>query len=236
MLEKELIFERDLFFALNGSDYGLLDNFFYLYTYKWTWVIFYLSFLLVFLGHKKWKEIVCAVLAIALLMLLCDQISSHVFKPLFHRFRPTNHPYFQNIVDVFHYGDYEYRGSGYGFISGHATNSMGFAIFTALVFRNRFYTVSILLFALIMGYSRIYLGRHFISDVVVGWAVGALIGYCVYKTYMYAREHWAKISPEKSMLVHSHRGASMLGAIFWLYIVILLLFNNQWIAFRFYNT
>jgi undecaprenyl-diphosphatase len=233
MLEKELIFERDIFFALNGSDSVLLDNFFYLYTYKWTWVIFYLCFLLFFIKYKNGKEILCTVLFIALLVLICDQLSSHVFKPLFHRFRPTNHPDFQDVVDVFRHGDYEYRGSGYGFISGHATNSMGFAVFTALIFRNRFFTISILLFALLMGYSRIYLGRHFISDVVVGAAVGAAVGYGVYKLYMYARKNWAKIDDDKSALVYAHKGAYALTAVFWLHVVVLLIFNNQWINLKF---
>lgn len=233
MLEKELIFERDLFFALNGSDSGLLDNFFYLYSYKWTWVLFYACFLSFFVMRKKWREIFCVVLAIALLVLICDQLSSHVFKPLFHRWRPTNHPDFRDVVNVFRYGTYEYRGSGYGFISGHATNSMGFAVFTALVLRNRFFTVSILLFALLMGYSRIYLGRHFISDVIVGWAVGAAVGYGIYKLYVYGREHWGKIPSEKSALVSANKGATLLGAVFWLHIAVLFLFNSQLVKLRF---
>ncbi|MDR0686176.1 MAG: phosphatase PAP2 family protein [Dysgonamonadaceae bacterium] len=232
MLEKELIFERDLFFALNGCDSNLLDNFFYLYTYKWTWVLFYACFLSSFLMCKKWREIFCIILAISLLVLVCDQLSSHVFKPLFQRWRPTNHPDFRDIVDVFKYGTYEYRGSGYGFISGHATNSMGFAVFAALVLRNKFFTVSIMLFALLMGYSRIYLGRHFISDVVVGWVVGAAAGYGIYKLYTYGREHWAKI-PSKSSITPVNKGAEILGTIFWLHVAVLLLFNDGLIKLRF---
>jgi undecaprenyl-diphosphatase len=167
------------------------------------------------------------------LVLVCDQLSSHVFKPFFQRLRPTNHPDFRDIVDVFRYGDYEYRGSGYGFISGHATNSMGFAVFTALVFRNRFFTVSILLFALLMGYSRIYLGRHFISDVIVGWVVGGMVGYGIYHLYMYGRQRWAKILPEGSVLCSVRRGSTLLGAVFWLHVIILFLLHDQWIKLKF---
>jgi undecaprenyl-diphosphatase len=183
--------------------------------------------------HKNWKELLCAVLAITVLILICDQISSHVFKPLFHRLRPTNHPDFRDIVDVFQYGDYEYRGSGYGFISGHATNSMGFAVFTAMIFKNRFFTVSILLFALLMGYSRIYLGRHFISDVAAGAAVGAMIGYGVYKLYIYGRKNWIKINTNNSAMLYAHKDAYILAAVFWLHVAVLLLFNNKWIELRF---
>jgi undecaprenyl-diphosphatase len=234
MLEKELLLERGLFFFLNGSESHLLDNFFYLYSYKWTWVVFYLCFLVVFIfiRRKNWKEILCVVLAVSLLILFCDQLSSHFFKPVFHRLRPTYHPDFANIVDIFRHGDYEYRAGGgksYGFISGHATNSMGFAVFTALIFRNKFYTTSILLFALTMGYSRIYLGVHFISDVVVGFMVGAIVGYLVYKIYMYGRQHWAKIHPDNSVLIYARKDACLLSAVFWVHLVVLFLFNNQWI-------
>jgi len=233
MLEKELIFERPLFFALNGSDSQLLDDFFYLYTYKWTWVIFYLCFLLSFIRRHNWREPVFMLLAVALLVLVCDQTSSHIFKPLFHRLRPTNHPDFKDIVDVFRYGDYEYRGSGYGFISGHATNSMGFAVFSALVFRNKFFSVSILLFALLMGYSRIYLGRHFISDVVVGWAVGAALGYGIYKLYQFGCNKLGEKNVQNNTSVVMKRNAYLLSAVFWLHVASLFLFHNQWIELRF---
>jgi undecaprenyl-diphosphatase len=86
-----------------------------------------------------------------------------------------------------------YRGGLYGFISGHAANAFGFAVFAALLFKNRLFTWTILLFAFINGYSRIYLGVHFISDVVAGALVGALIGGSVYCLYHAGRKKFLKM-------------------------------------------
>jgi undecaprenyl-diphosphatase len=226
MLEKELQFERGLFFFMNGSDSTLWDHFFYFYSYKWTWLIFYCCFLFVFIYKKNWKEIVYVLLAMCLLILLCDQVSSGFFKPFFQRFRPTHHPDFMDQVKTV----FNYRGGKYGFISGHATNSFGFATFCALIFRNKLFTITIFLFAFLTAYSRIYLGVHFISDVVVGMLVGMIIGVCIYLLYNWCRYRWLSIEKEKKKSIYSVRESYFLCGIFYLYLVVLFIFNNQLIT------
>jgi undecaprenyl-diphosphatase len=186
MLEQELQWERSWFFLLNGSDSPFWDSFFYFYSCKWTWIPFYLCLLFIFIYRKNrteikrdWKEILYTTLSIILVIALCDQIASGIFKPLFHRLRPTHHPDFQDLVDIV----FNQRGGKYGFISSHAANAFGLAVFTALLFKNRLSTLTMLLFALLTAYSRIYLGLHFISDVVAGALVGTLTGYAVYQIY-----------------------------------------------------
>ena len=188
MLEQELHWERNLFFFLNGSHSPFWDSFFYLYSYKWTWIPFYLCFLFVVIYRKSrtelksdWKGIVWTILAVIVVITLCDQISSGICKPLFHRFRPTHHPDFQDLVKTV-YGE---RGDGYGFMSGHAANSFGLASIAALLFRNRLLTITLFLYASLTAYSRVYLGLHFVSDVVAGALVGMVVGYAIYKVY-----HW----------------------------------------------
>ena len=227
MLEKELLFERDLFFFLNGSDSALLDNFFYIYTNKWTWLIFYLCFLWVFVYKKNWKEIVCVLLAMTFLILLTDQISSGFFKPFFHRFRPTSHPDFMDQVKTV----FNYRSGDYGFISGHATNAFGFATLCALIFRNKLFSFTIFLFALLNAYSRIYIGVHFISDVVVGAFVGMTIGFIIYLLYNHLRFKWFFIEKERlKKPVYSAKESYFLCGIFYLYLIVMLTFNNQFVA------
>lgn len=228
ILEQILHFEKDLFLQLNGSDSLFWDYFFYLYSYKWTWLPLYICFFLVFIYKNKWEEIICVLLAIVLLILLCDQISSGFFKPFFHRFRPTHHPEFINIVDTV----LEYRGGKYGFISSHAANAFGFMTFTALLFRNRFFSYCITLFAIINGFSRIYLGVHFISDVVVGAMVGVIIGYLVYELYNYVR--WKLLKHPKELLkqpAYSAKRVYFLCAFYAVTLVALLLLNSELIIF-----
>jgi undecaprenyl-diphosphatase len=186
MLEQELALERSLFFFLNGHHTAFGDGFFWLVSYKWAWVPFYACLLFVFVYRKNWKEIVLVLLSIVLVITLCDQISAHVARPFFQRLRPTHHPDFQYIVQTVR----DYRGGLYGFFSSHAANAFGLAVFTSLLFKNRWFTGTMLLFAFLTGYSRIYLGVHFVSDVVVGAAVGSAIAWGVYKVYAGCRQWW----------------------------------------------
>jgi undecaprenyl-diphosphatase len=224
MLEQELQLERNLFFFFNGSESVFWDYFFWLHSYKWAWIPFYLCFIFVFIYKKNWKEVLLMILSVTLLIVLCDQISSGFFKPFFHRFRPVHHPDFKDQVDIV----LGYKGGLYGFISGHATNAFGFATFTALVFRNRLFTILILLFAFFNGYSRIYLGVHFISDVVAGTLVGIILGYIIYKLYNLSRRQFLKIDPVAlKKPVYSKPEIYSLCLMYIVSIAILLLFNNQ---------
>ena len=227
MLEKELQFERDLFFSLNGSDSAFWDNFFYTITNPRTWILFYICFLCLFIYRivykKEWKEIICVLIAILILVLLTDRISSGFFKPVFQRLRPTHHPDFMEQVKTV----FNYRGGDYGFISGHAANAFGFATFCALIFRNRVFTFTIFLYAILHAYSRIYLGVHFISDVVVGAIVGMLLAGFVYLLYNWVRRRWLHIDNcQLKKPVCSVRETYILCGFFYLYLIIILIFNN----------
>jgi len=166
MLETILDYERALFLKLNGAHSMFGDQFMWLFTGFIAWIPAAVGFfvILFYANSKRWKETLLIVLSIAVVIALCDQFSSGFCKPYFARFRPTHHPDFMNdICTVF-----DYRGGMYGFISSHAANGLGFVTLTSLIFRNRFYTVVSFLWATVSVYSRIYLGVHFISDIVPG--------------------------------------------------------------------
>ncbi len=119
------------------------------------------------------------VLTVIILIVLCDLISTEVFKHGIERLRPTHTPDIKDFIKTVR----GYKGGKYGFVSSHATNTMGLAVFTSLLFRNKFYSLFIIAWSLIVGYSRIYLGVHFPGDVLGGFVLGSILGFTVYKIY-----------------------------------------------------
>jgi undecaprenyl-diphosphatase len=144
----------------------------------------------------------------AILVTLCDQISASIIKPCFARLRPTHHPDFMNLVQTVN----GYRGGRYGFVSSHAANGFGAATFMALVYRYKWVTASVFLWALVSSYSRIYLGVHFISDILGGMALGVVLGVAVY--YLCYRNGRMKILKESPMLlrqpVYDHKHGNII--------------------------
>lgn len=224
MIENVLDYERNLFFALNGSDSALLDRFMWLYSGKAVWIPVAVLIAVILIYKKGWKESLFIVLAIALVITLCDQFASGLCKPLFTRFRPTHHPEFMAQVDTV----FGYRGGRYGFISSHATNAFGFAMFMALMFKNKLFTWVIFTWASLTAYSRIYLGVHFISDVIPGIIAGMFFGFVVYKLYKWSRKqiltHYEVVCPPYIMYTHLQKNIAV-GGIF-VTVTVLFIFNS----------
>lgn len=92
------------------------------------------------------------------------------------------------------------RASGrneYGFVSGHTSAAFAIALGLAFFFRARktWIWVLALLWPLMMGVSRMYLGRHFLADVLGGLVVG-LAGVLLARTLMRHLEHpWPRARP-----------------------------------------
>jgi len=179
MLKYILPYETHLFFLINGTHSYWSDCFLWLYSKFVIWIPLVILLLFVVTYKKKWTEWLPVLIAIAVLITCCDQFSSHLIKQLFARPRPTHYPGIMNYVRTL----YGYSGGHYGFISGHATNCFGFAIFTALLFRNKTYNCVVFSWVTIMIYSRVYIGVHFVSDVVFGALSGIVIGVIIYQLY-----------------------------------------------------
>jgi undecaprenyl-diphosphatase len=69
-------------------------------------------------------------------------------------------------------------GGRFGFFSGHASNTMALAIFIGATLHSKykFLIYVMVVWALGMGYSRIYVGAHYPLDILCGAIFGAFSG------------------------------------------------------------
>ena len=221
-INKLLPIENDLFFAINGSASVFWDNAMWTYTGVMTWVP--MVFIIIYIAFKNQmlKEGLLVLGSIVMVLLLASLISGAFFKPLFQRYRPSHHPDYKDLVKILN----DFRGGAYGFISGHATNSFGLAFFFSRLFRNRFVTISMMLWAALNSYSRIYLGVHFISDIIAGFVIGMFIGLFVYEIYKKIRVRYFNISTSvKNESIYSKKQGNLLGTIIISYIVLIILLS-----------
>ena len=177
-METLIQLDQELLLYLNSFTSPLFDAVFWLITSKTIWVPMYVMILYAIFKSQGIKGFVTIVF-LGLMVLLCDQISTNIFKEGFERFRPSHEPALEGLVDLIN----GKRGGKYGFVSSHATNSFGLAVFSLLLFRFNWYTVFILFWAALNSYSRIYMGVHYPGDILGGLILGSVIGWFVYWMY-----------------------------------------------------
>ena len=167
--------DHELFLFLNGLHVGWLDPVMTFISSEMGWIPFYV--ILLYLVFKKlgWKGLLFVVVGVVVLITCSDQLSSHVFKPVFHRFRPCHDPLIQDLVHL----PNGHCGGQYGFISSHACNTFALASFITLIMKRFYKKIGLLMFiwAALVSYSRIYMGVHFPGDVLCGAAVGMILGF-----------------------------------------------------------
>ena len=180
MIEYLTQVDTNFFLFLNGINSPFWDTVMWYLSGKLTWVPLYLI-IIYFIFRKHRFETLWILIAIALVVTATDQLSVHLFKNVFERLRPCHNPDLSGMVHLVN----GKCGGKFGFVSSHAANTFGVALFLLNVFKIKWFSISILLWATIVSYSRIYLGVHFPGDVIVGATLGAIVGWAIWKLLDY---------------------------------------------------
>lgn len=172
---------------LNGINSPFWDTVMWYISATLTWAPLYAVILFFVFKKMKWEGVIALAFFI-LLIVMADQSSVKLFKNVFERLRPCHNP---DIKDLIHIVNGKCGGK-FGFVSSHATNTFALAMFTSLFFRIKWVSYSIFIWAIIVSYSRIYLGVHFPFDVLGGAGLGILVGFVTYKLYLFVLNYYRK--------------------------------------------
>lgn len=165
--------DQSFFLQLNGFHSSFWDPVMVFISGKISWLPFYLV-LIWFLIKERKKKVWVSLLMIAFMVVATDQVSV-LIKDTVQRLRPCHEPAINTLVHVV-------KGCGgkFGFVSSHAANSFGVAMFFTLFFRHYWAGILLMFWALVVSYSRIYLGVHYPGDILGGALLGITIGLVFY--------------------------------------------------------
>ena len=177
MLDQLIELDKAFLVFLNNLGSPSWDGFWLVVTNKRTFIPMYLVLLYFMCKSLSKKGVVLLVFTIALMILFTDQVTN-LFKFTFERFRPCAQ---DGVLEFIRQGECW----GYGFFSGHSSNSMATAIFVGLMLRplskNLIYIL--IVWSVVVAYSRIYLGLHYPLDILCGLSFGAFAGYGSYRVF-----------------------------------------------------
>lgn len=169
--------DTEIFLLLNNLHSPFWDSFMSIFSGKMIWAPMYVTIVYILYSNLDKRTATLFSVAIILSIALADVTCARLLRPLAERLRPAN---LDNPISGMVHIVGNYRGGVYGFPSCHAANSFGLATILALIVRRRMLVVFIFLWATVNSYSRVYLGVHYIGDLLVGAIIGALIALVIY--------------------------------------------------------
>ena len=185
-----LLTDLGILHFFNGSNSLFYDTLVQVLTSGFTWIPLYLAlFYLVIKNNETMVQIGLAIGCAVLCVVLSGGIDDMIVKPLVARLRPTVDPHVKFTIDIVN-GITEAK--QFSFFSAHAANTFTIAAFFALLVRSRLLNAALFTWALLNGWTRLYLGVHYPSDVLIGILWGCVVAVLVYWFYF---RTYRRISP-----------------------------------------
>ena len=184
MLERINELDVELLIYLNGLGSTTWDGFWMFMTTTVYSVPFYLVALYFVYKTYGTRKTLYSLLFLAILITASDQLSN-AFKYGFERLRPCHNEEVKDLIRLVKSS----CGGYYSFFSAHASTSMAIVVYFALLIKSKvkYFALFLIFWAVLIGYSRVYIGVHYPFDVLFGFTVGGTIGFTIFilfKTFL----------------------------------------------------
>lgn len=182
MLDSILQLDREILIFLNNLGTEKWDAFWWFITEQKHWIPFILFVLFLIFRKTNWKYALVVLLVGGALGGVSNEIVD-LFKENIQRLRPNNDDSISHLIRVLK------NPQSFSFLSGHATTSTALSTYLFLHLR-KYYKFGYLVYIwpILFAYSRIYLGVHFPTDIVIGMLLGIVFGISFYKLSKYIIE------------------------------------------------
>ena len=177
-------FDQLLTLEINSWDSPVTDPIWQFFSDKFVWAPMYAAIIALLIWKLGWKRGLIVLAGALLTFGFCDQFSN-IIKHAVQRIRPLNDPFM--VASGLHILE---TGGGYSFFSAHSANSFGLAFSTFLGMKLtlrtpdtpkapkwlKAYGAWMFFWAFMVAVSRIFVGKHYLGDVIVGILIGSLAG------------------------------------------------------------
>ncbi len=172
-------FDQELTLAINSWSSPITDSIMIFFSKIPVWIPLYALVAALLIWRLGWKKGLMIIAAALLTFGFCDQFSN-LIKDIVGRLRPLNNEFMVSSgLNVL-----EHPSQSFSFFSAHAANAFGFATSTFVGLRidkrlkYRGYAAFIYFWAFMVAISRIFVGKHYLGDVLAGAIIGAFAGLC----------------------------------------------------------
>ncbi len=179
-MEELIELDKDLFLYLNNLGTVTWDGFWLFMTEKLYQIPLYLVLLYFFYKYFGIRGTIVTLVVVAALIAASDQLSNLFKNVLFMRPRPCRA---DGVAEFTRF--IAERCGRHGYFSAHAASSMALAFFTGLTLQKhlKYIFPFMVVWSIVVSYSRIYVGVHYPGDIVTGMAIGILLGLGAHKLH-----------------------------------------------------